>query len=55
VAEQLVLGIDSLSATLEDAGPRSNALDALFAEVRTPATFDPTRFARTAARVRGDF
>lgn len=55
VAEQLVLGIESLSTTLEDARQRSSALDALFAEVRTPASFDPARFARTATRVRGQF
>lgn len=55
VAEQLVLSIDSLSATLADAGRHRSALDALFAEVRTPAGFDPTRFARTATKVQGQF
>ena len=55
VAEQLVLSIDSLSSTLGDAARRSNALDVLFAEVRTPAGFDPTRFARTATKVREQF
>jgi len=55
VAEQLVLSIESLSTTLEDARQRSGALDALFEEVRTPVGFDPDRFARTATSVRGQF
>jgi len=55
VAEQVVLSIDSLSATLGDVQPLSSALDALYAEVRTPAAFDPTRFARAAGSVEGRF
>ena len=55
VAEQLVLSVESLSTTLEDARRHSSALDALFAQVRTPAGFDPSGFARTATRVREQF
>jgi hypothetical protein len=55
VAEQVVLSIESLSTTLGDAQQLSSALDALFAEVRTPTAFDPTRFARTAGSVWGQF
>jgi hypothetical protein len=55
VAEQVVLSIESLSATLGDAQQLRAALDALFAEVRTPTAFDPTRFAHTASSVRGQF
>jgi len=55
VAEQVVLSIDSLSATLGDVQPLSSALDALYAEVRTPTAFDPTRFARVAGSVEGRF
>ncbi|HEX9473979.1 MAG TPA: multiheme c-type cytochrome [Steroidobacteraceae bacterium] len=55
VAEQVVLSIDSLSATLGDVQPLGSALEALYAEVRTPAAFDPTRFARTAGSVEGRF
>jgi hypothetical protein len=55
VAEQLVLSIESLSATLGDAQQLRSALDALFIEVKTPTAFDPTRFARTAGSLRGQF
>jgi hypothetical protein len=55
VAEQLVLSIDSLSTTLTDARRYGSALDALYAQVHTPAGFDPTRFARAAARAREQF
>jgi len=55
VAEQVVLSIESLSATLGDAQQLTSALDALFAEVRTPTAFDPSRFARTAGSLRGQF
>lgn len=55
VAEQLVLSIDSLSTTLADVRGHSAALDALFAQVRTPTAFDPTSFARTATKVRDQF
>ncbi|HMI37944.1 MAG TPA: multiheme c-type cytochrome [Steroidobacteraceae bacterium] len=55
VAEQVVLSIESLSATLGDGQPLGSALDALYAEVRTPTAFEPTRFARTAGSVEGRF
>jgi len=55
VAEQVVLSIESLSATLGDGQPLGSALDALYAEVRTPTAFEPTRFARAAGSVEGRF
>ena len=47
-AEQIVLGLDSLSYSLNDHDARRRVLDALFDTVKNATGFDPTRFASVA-------
>lgn len=54
VAEQVWLGVQSLSSGIGDTEPRKRAIDALFAVV-DPATFDPERFAAVARSVQVQF
>ena len=54
-AEQLFLGLESLSYSLDDRQRLSGALDRIFAEVEDDATFVPSSFARTAGSVQGQF
>jgi hypothetical protein len=54
-AEQVVLGTDSLSHTLNDYDQRKRALDALYERVQSPTTFNPAQFADAARRVAGQF
>jgi hypothetical protein len=49
VAEQIVLGVESLSFALGDRAAKKAALDRLYAAVKNGTTFNPTTFA-TAAR-----
>lgn len=54
-AEQVFLGLESLSYSLDDRQRLSAALDRIFAEVEDDATFVPSSFARTAGSVQGQF
>ena len=55
VAEQIVLGVESLSYSLGDRPAKKAALDRLYAAVKTPAAFNPTQFAATAKAALGQF
>jgi hypothetical protein len=54
-AEQVVMGVESLSYSLGDRDQRKRALDALYDEVKSATSFDPARFAATARDVAGQF
>jgi hypothetical protein len=54
-AEQIVLGIDSLSHSLNDYDRRRAPLDALYDRVKSGANFNATQFAEAARRVQGQF
>jgi hypothetical protein len=54
-AEQIVLGVDSLSHSLNDYDRRRAPLDALYDKVKSGANFNATQFADTARRVLGEF
>lgn len=54
-AEQIVIGLDSLSHSLNDYDRRRVPLDALYEKVKSPANFNATQFADTARRVMGEF
>ena len=54
-AEQVVLGAESLSYSLQDRDGRKAALDALYKAVERDTAFDPTRFAAEAKRVQAQF
>jgi hypothetical protein len=54
-AEQVYLGLESLSYSLDDRQRLSAALDRIYAEVEDDATFVPSSFASTAANVQGQF
>jgi Cytochrome c554 and c-prime len=54
-AEQVVLGVESLSHTLNDYERRTAALDALYDKVKSGANFNPAQFADTAKRVLSQF
>jgi hypothetical protein len=54
-AEQVVLGVESLSYSLRDRDSRKAALDALYKAVESDAAFDPVRFAAEAKRVQAQF
>jgi len=55
VAEQVVLGVDSLSYTLGDRDPHKAALDALYNTVKSASAFNPQQFAQTARAIQGQF
>ena len=54
-AEQIVLGVESLSYSLRDREGRKAALDALYKAVESDAAFSPIRFAAEAKRVQAQF
>jgi hypothetical protein len=54
-AEQIVLGVDSLSHSLNDYDRRRASLDALYDKVKSGANFNATQFADTARRVQSQF
>lgn len=54
-AEQIVMGVDSLSYAAGDHERRKSALDALYNAVKSGSGFDPTQFANTARGVLGQF
>ena len=54
-AEQIVMGVDSLSHSLNDFDRRRAPLDALYDKVKSGANFNATQFADTARRVQGEF
>ena len=55
VAEQIVLGVDSLSHSLNDYDRRRASLDALYDKVKSGANFNATQFADAARRVQSQF
>ncbi len=54
-AEQVVLGVDSLSHSLNDFDRRRAALDTLYDKVKSGANFSPAQFADAAKRVQNQF
>jgi cytochrome c554/c'-like protein len=54
-AEQVVLGVDSLSHSLNDADRRKQALDALYDAVKSADNFNAAQFAAVSKRVQGQF
>jgi hypothetical protein len=54
-AEQIVLGVDSLSHSLNDYDRRKAALDALYEAVKSGDNFNPTQFAAVSKRVQSQF
>ena len=55
MAEQVVLGVESLSYASGDHERRKAALDALYNGVASATKFDPTQFADTARTLQGQF
>jgi hypothetical protein len=54
-AEQVVLGVESLSYTLGDREQHKAAIDSLYDTVKSSAAFNPQRFAQTARAIQGQF
>jgi len=54
-AEQIVLGLESLSYTIGDRGSKKAALDALYNAVKNDTTFSPQQFATAAANAQKAF
>jgi len=54
-AEQVVLGVESLSYALGDHDGHKGDIDALYNAVKTSGSFDPSQFAGTARQVAGHF
>jgi hypothetical protein len=54
-AEQIVLGMESLSYSLGDHDKKKAALDALYKTVTNDTTFSPQEFARVAASAQRSF
>jgi hypothetical protein len=54
-AEQVVIGIDSLSDAYGDHAGRKSALDALYNVVNKPSAFDPGQFKAAAGKVLSQF
>ena len=54
-AEQIVLGLESLSYTIGDRGSKKAALDALYNAVKNDTTFSPQQFATAAANAQRSF
>lgn len=55
VAEQVVLGVESMSYSLNDRERRKAALDALYDKVKSGANFNAAQFADAARRVQAQF
>ncbi len=55
VAEQLVLGIDSIGAAIGDREARKASMKELFAAIDKSSTFNPVKFSEIARRVQGQF
>src|ERR1700681_4616033 len=55
MAEQVVLGVESLSYAAGDHDRRKAALDALYNTVKSAANFNPTQFADVARGLQGQF
>ncbi len=55
VAEQVVMGIESLSYSLKDHDQRQKTLDILFDRVKSGANYNPVQFAEAARRIQGQF
>jgi hypothetical protein len=54
-AEQIVLGLESLSYTIGDRAGKKAALDALYNAVKNDTTFSPQQFATAAANAQRSF
>lgn len=54
-AEQIVLGLESLSYTIGDRASKKAALDALYNAVKNDTTFSPQQFAAAAANAQRSF
>jgi hypothetical protein len=54
-AEQVVLGVESMSFALGDHDAHKGDIDALYNAVKTSGSFDPSQFAGTARQVAGHF
>jgi len=54
-AEQVVLGVESLSYALGDHDKHGSDIDALYNAVKTSSSFDPAQFAGAARQVAGHF
>lgn len=54
-AEQIVLGLESLSYTIGDRASKKTALDALYNAVKNDTTFSPKQFATAAANAQRSF
>jgi hypothetical protein len=54
-AEQIVLGVESLSLALSDRDRHSADIDALYGAVDTTGGFDPAQFAAVARQKLGRF
>jgi len=54
-AEQVVIGVESLSYTIGDHDKHKAALDALYNAVKSPSGFDPKQFAGVAGSVQSQF
>jgi hypothetical protein len=54
-AEQVVIGVESLSYTLGDRDRHKAAIDSLYSAVKSSSGFDPTQFAAAARSVSGQF
>jgi hypothetical protein len=54
-AEQVVMGVESLSYSMGDRDRYKRALDALYATVQSATAFEPGRFAAAARDVQGQF
>jgi hypothetical protein len=54
-AEQVVMGVDSLSYAADDHDRHKAALDSLYNAVKSPSAFDPTQFAGVARSVQSQF
>jgi Cytochrome c554 and c-prime len=55
VAEQVVMGVESLSYTLKDNLQRKSALDLLFEKVKSGTAFNAGQFAETARKLQAQF
>jgi hypothetical protein len=54
-AEQIVLGLESLSYTIGDRASKKAALDLLYNAVKNDTTFSPQQFATAAANAQRSF
>lgn len=54
-AEQVVLGVESLSYAIGDRDQHKAALDSLFNAVKSGSAFNPQQFAQTARAIQGQF